>query len=67
MMLNNKTLLTSYAVDTLNTGHLSLDTPESAVVTLVTSTLLAYGAARAGALGLNELRSLPSLYSSLYH
>ena len=49
--------MTSYAVDTLNTGHqLAMDTPTSAVTTLVTATLLGYGTARAGALGLNELR-----------
>jgi len=47
----------SYAVDTLNNGHLDLDTPTSAVTTLVTTTLLGYGTARAGALGLNELRN----------
>ena len=48
--------VSSYAVDTLNTGHLGLDTPASAVTTLVTATLLGYGTARAGAMGLNELR-----------
>lgn len=49
--------LFSHAVDSLNQGStLSLETPEAAVVTLVTSTLLGYGIARAGSLGLNELR-----------
>ena len=44
-------------MDRLNTSQaLHLETPEVAVVTLVTSTLLGYGMARAGALGLNELR-----------
>jgi len=48
----------SSVVDGLNTSQaLHLDTPEVAVVTLVTSTLLGYGIARAGALGLNELRN----------
>lgn len=48
----------SHAVDTLNSsGQLSLDTPGSSVTTLVTATLLGYGTARAGALGLNELRN----------
>merc|ERR1719403_215104 len=47
----------SYAVDALNTGQLSLETPTGAVTTLVNTTLLGYGAARAGALGLNELRN----------
>jgi len=47
----------SHAVDTLNTGHLSLDSPAASVTTLVTATLLGYGTARAGALGLNELRN----------
>ena len=47
----------SHAVDTLNSGQLSLDTPGSSVTTLVMATLLGFGAARAGALGLNELRN----------
>ena len=47
----------SFVVDRLNTNQaLHLDTPEVAVLTLVTSSLLGYGMARAGALGLNELR-----------
>jgi len=45
----------SHAVDTLTTA--SLATPEVAVPTLVTSTLLGYGIARAGALGFSELRN----------
>ena len=50
-------------MDRLNTSQaLHLETPEVAVVTLVTSTLLGYGIARAGALGLNELR-----YSLIRH
>ena len=40
----------------LNTGQLGLATPASTATTLVTATLLGYGGARAGALGLNELR-----------
>merc|ERR1719154_672032 len=48
----------SHAVDTLNAANqLNLATPEAAVATMVTSTLLGYGIARAGALGFNELRS----------
>eukprot|EP00092_Neocalanus_flemingeri_P098041 GFUD01125026.1.p1 GENE.GFUD01125026.1~~GFUD01125026.1.p1 ORF type:complete len:686 (-),score=207.51 GFUD01125026.1:473-2530(-) len=48
----------SHAVDSLNTANqLSLVTPEAAVATLITTTLLGYGAARAGALGFNELRN----------
>jgi len=48
----------SHAVDTLNAANqLNLATPEAAVATLVTSTLLGYGIARAGALGFSELRS----------
>jgi len=48
----------SYAVDTLNgANQLSMATPESAVATVVTSTLLGYGIARAGALGFSELRN----------
>ena len=45
----------SHAVDTLTTA--SLATPEVAIPTLVTSTLLGYGIARAGALGFSELRN----------
>jgi len=43
------------AVDTLTAA--SMATPEAAVATMVTSTLLGYGVARAGALGFNELRN----------
>jgi len=47
-----------YAVDTLNTANtLNLDSPETAVATLVTTTLIGYGVARAGALGCSELRN----------
>jgi len=47
-----------YAVDTLNAANtLNLDSPETAVVTLITATLVGYGVARAGALGFNELRN----------
>ena len=48
----------SYAVDTLNSGQLDLASgdPATTASTLITATLLGYGAARAGALGLNELR-----------
>ena len=49
--------LFSHAVNTLNQAHsLNLESPEAAVVTLVTSSLLGYGIARSGSLGLNELR-----------
>lgn len=49
----------SYAVDTLNSGQLDLASgdPATTASTLITATLLGYGAARAGALGLNELRN----------
>jgi len=48
----------SHAVDTLNAANqLNLATPQAAVATLVTTTLLGYGAARAGSLGFNELRN----------
>ena len=48
----------SHAVDALNTANqLSLSTPEGAAATLVTTTLVGYGVARAGALGFNELRN----------
>jgi len=48
----------SFAIDTLNSANqLNLATPEAAVATLITSTLLGYGIARAGALGFNELRN----------
>jgi len=47
-----------YAIDTLNTANtLNLDSPEAAVATLVTTTLIGYGVARAGALGFSELRN----------
>lgn len=48
----------SYAVDTLNSGQLDLASgdPVTTASTLITATLLGYGVARAGALGLNELR-----------
>jgi len=48
------------AVDSLNAAQgavLNLDTPETAAVTLITATLIGYGAARAGALGFSELRN----------
>jgi len=48
----------SHAVDTLNAANqLNLATPEAAVATIITSTLLGYGIARAGALGFSELRN----------
>jgi len=48
----------SHAVDTLNAANqLNLATPEAAVATMVTTTLLGYGIARAGALGFSELRN----------
>jgi len=48
----------SHAVDSLNTANqLSLAAPESAAATMITTTLIAYGLARAGALGFNELRN----------
>jgi len=48
----------SFAIDTLNSANqLNLQTPEAAVGTLITATLLGYGAARAGALGFNEARN----------
>jgi len=47
-----------HVVDTLNaTNALNLDTPDAAITTLVSATLLGYGVARAGALGFNELRN----------
>nr|QTW43700.1 ABCB7 [Eurytemora affinis] len=47
-----------HAIDTLNTANtLNLDTPDAAVVTLVSATLIGYGMARAGALGFSELRN----------
>jgi len=52
--------LFKHAVDTLNAAHgevLNLATPDAAVVTLVTATLIGYGVARAGSLGFNELRN----------
>ena len=55
----------SYAVDTLNNGQLDLASgdPVTTASTLITATLLGYGVARAGALGLNELRWVPDGYS----
>ena len=48
----------SHAVDSLNTANqLSLSVPESAAATMITTTLIGYGLARAGALGFNELRN----------
>jgi len=48
----------SFAIDSLNTAqHLSMGSPEAAAGTLVTTTLLGYGIARAGALGFNEARN----------
>merc|ERR1719435_823857 len=48
----------AYVVDSLNTANqLNLHSPEAASATLVTTTLLGYGIARAGALGFNEARN----------
>jgi len=48
----------SFAIDSLNSANqLNLATPEAAVGTLITSALLGYGIARAGALGFNEARN----------
>jgi ATP-binding cassette subfamily B (MDR/TAP) protein 7 len=48
----------SHAIDSLNSAvQLSLATPEQAATTLITTTLIGYGVARAGALGFNELRN----------
>jgi len=48
----------SFAIDSLNSAqHLSMGSPEAAVGTVVTTTLLGYGIARAGALGFNEARN----------
>merc|ERR1719495_1952871 len=47
-----------YAVDTLNaTNALNLETPEAAVVTMVTATLVGYGIARAGSRGISFVLS----------
>jgi len=48
----------AYVVDSLNTANqLNLHSPEAASATLITTALLGYGAARAGALGFNEARN----------
>jgi len=48
----------SYAIDSLNTANqLNLATPDAAIGTLITTAVIGYGVARAGALGFNEARN----------
>ncbi|CAF0956811.1 unnamed protein product [Rotaria magnacalcarata] len=55
-----------YAIDELNKGGtLQLDTPESAIISLVTALLIGYGAARAGAALFGELRN--AIFANVAH